>query len=330
MNSLSGVVHEDFKRILAGFLRRFGEADGVVKYREFLELNGLDECKGYRPSTQFESFHWVEPLISMYREDAGAKYYKVVALTANVSMNNNDFSDYSRLVKSEGSMNWRPVNMNHDHGRWLEFPRTRVDLAKADDLSIEAILRVDNLDGWLQELIEAKKVVHPSIECRRLPDSMGGEYHFTGMALLEKGVAVPGDPLTTIEPLFMNESIGSQACRVIDGEVVCNGSGKEVVDMVEKIKENRVVDELQELVESKDRRILDLQGFIRVQEGKLLKLKVEHESFVDEVQEPLKRLQVSNRRNRAMLRSVLQAMAKNNQLFVDDDGKVVDPDTAGY
>jgi len=239
-------MHGDFKRILDSFIHRFGEADGNAKFLRFIELNGLNPGKDYRPSTQFENFQWVEPLIYMYRQDSEAKYYKVVAITANVSMNNKDYSDYTKMVKSQSSMNWRPVNMNHDHNRWVPFPRTRVDIAKADDLSIEAILRVDNLDKWLQELIDSGAVLHPSIEARLLPEEMGGDYHFTGMALLEKGVSVPGDPLTTIEPLFMNESIGKQACKIMDGKIVCE-TVKIAGNVSNIIKENETMIEKEDI-----------------------------------------------------------------------------------
>jgi hypothetical protein len=197
-------MHPDFERILTLFLKRYG-AEAKDKFVNFVRRNGLNILKAYDPTVQFkESFEWVEPLIQPYKNDTEAKYYLVRALTANISQNNNDYSDFANMQNAASSLSWRPVNINHDHNRWLPYPRTRVDFSNANELSIEATLRVDNQDAWLQKLLDSGDILHPSIEGR--PNIIGG-YHFTGMALLERGVALPGDPLTEILPLAFNESV---------------------------------------------------------------------------------------------------------------------------
>ncbi len=219
-------LHPDFKRILNTFTRHFGDEDGAGRFGIFLDQNSLDPAKAYNPAVQFtESFSWVEPLISFYKQDKQAKYYLVRALTANISMNNNDYSDWQQMQQAAKSLSDRPVNINHDHTRWLPYPRTRVDFTRADDLSVEATLRVDNADAWLQRKLDEKEILHPSIEGR--PDPAGG-YHFNGLALLEKNAELPGDPLTEIQPLFLNESISKAACRLIDGKLVCECQANEV------------------------------------------------------------------------------------------------------
>ncbi len=219
-------MHHDFTRILKLFQKRFGEDMGREKFHHFVDINRLDVSKQYSPSTQFkESFQWVEPLITLYRQDTEAKYYKTIALNAIVSLNNNDYEDYDAMKYASKSMNYRPLNYNHDHSQWLSFPRTRADFAKADDLAVETILRIDNADLRLQKQMdhdpsipENEWINHVSIEGR--PEPWGG-YHFTGLALLQKGYQLPGDPLTQIEPLFMNESIGAQVCKIMNGRIEC-------------------------------------------------------------------------------------------------------------
>ena len=217
------LMHADFTRIFSLFVRRYG-ALAKEKFDSFIEKNGLDILKAYNPKVQFkESFEWVEPLIQSYTTDSEAKYYLVRALTANISMNNNDYSDFAKMQSAAPTLSWRPVNLNHDHEKWLPYPRTRVDFSNANELSVEATLRVDNRDKWLQDKLDKNEIIHPSIEGR--PSPTGG-YHFTGLALLEKGVELAGDPLTEILPLAFNESI-----RIVEPHV--DGYAQLVKDVLE-------------------------------------------------------------------------------------------------
>jgi hypothetical protein len=214
-------MHADFERILKTFLSHYGES-GLNKFEAFIQLNKLKVDRAYTPQAQFkESFSWVEPLIQSYKEDKDAKYYKIIALTANISMNNNDYSDYDKMQQAASSLTYRPVNLNHDHNTWLPFPRTRIDFTKAEDMSVEGTLRVDNQDKWLQDRIDRGDIAQVSIEGRPEPEGMNQGYHFTGLALLERGVELPGDPLTEIQPLFLNESVGKAVCKLIDGQLIC-------------------------------------------------------------------------------------------------------------
>ena len=217
--------------------------------------NEIDPAKPYNPQVQFtESFSWVEPLITYYKQDNEAKYYLVRALTANISMNNNDYSDWTQMQQAAGTLSWRPVNLNHNHNKFLPFPRTRVDFTRAEDLSVEATLRVDNADKWLQDMLDKKQILHPSIEGRATPD---GNYQFTAMALLEAGVELPGDPLTEILPLMFNESVGKQICKMIDGKMVCNCQMEAKKQLNEENpEEKKTISELK-----KDKSTLELEVF---------------------------------------------------------------------
>jgi hypothetical protein len=229
-------VHPDFQRIINLFFKRYRVDEAIEKFGKFVMRNSLNLSKAYNPKVQFqESFEWVEPLIQQYATDSEAKYYLVRALTANISMNNNDYSDFAKMQSAAPTLSWRPVNINHDHTRWLPYPRTRVDFSNANELSVEATLRVDNQDLWLQKLLDSGKIVHPSIEGRPSPTG----YHFTGMALLDKGVELPGDPLTEILPLAFNESVGKSICEFKGGKMVCECTTTSEVkkNMNESVKE---------------------------------------------------------------------------------------------
>jgi hypothetical protein len=221
-------IHSDFERIIGLFFTRYKASEAIQKFSSFIFKNGLNLAKAYNPKVQFqESFEWIEPLIRPYKEDTEAKYYLVTALTADISMNNVDYGPEDRLAREDSSMNWRPVNINHDHSKWLPYPRTRVDFSAANEFSLEATLRVDNQDAWLQKMLDNGEIVHPSIEGR--PHPISGRYHFTGLALLEKGVELPGSPLSEIVPLVFNESVGKSICEFKGGKMVCECSLQEAV-----------------------------------------------------------------------------------------------------
>lgn len=214
-----------FQRIQGLFQKRFGVEEGLSKFELFLANNDLDPTKDYNVKSQYEAYEWIEPLIKFYRQDDEAKYYAVTALTCNVSMNNNDYSDWTKMQHAAETLSWRPINLNHDHSKWLSFPRTRVDFGKANDLCVEATIRVDNHDRDLQDKLDSGDIIHPSIEAR---GNLQGGYTFTGLALLEKGEKLPGDPLTEILPIFISEAIGSEICKIThDGTLDCGCIVKE-------------------------------------------------------------------------------------------------------
>lgn len=239
-------LHPDFMRILKLFVTRYGEDGGLLKFGEFLKANRLDPSKSYSPKVQFrEDFQWVEPLIQKYREDTHAKYYLIRCLTANISLNNNDYSDYETMKAAAGSMHYRPVNIDHYHdatfaglgspGGYLSYPRTRMDFTMADDLSVEGTLRVDNHDALFQMMLdhdpsipEDEWIVHPSIEGR---PNVGGRspsegYHFTGISFLRKGRKLPGDPLTEIIPLMLHEALSESIQATFVDRMENEGKGE--------------------------------------------------------------------------------------------------------
>jgi len=236
--------HPSFLRVLDLYLSRYGRELGEDKFSYFLVRNGLDPSKSYDPHTQFnESFTWAEPYIRFMKEDKQAKYYAVRALHAIISLNNNDYTDWGDMERAAMSMNYRPLNYNHDHDRWIPYPRTRVEYAKAEDMCVELILRVDNQDAYLQKQLdhdpsipEKEWINHPSIEGRPMLGGAEKGYHFTALAMLEKGYHIPGDPLSEIFPIMMEGVQGGEVCLMVNGEKVClecDAALKEGTDMNE-------------------------------------------------------------------------------------------------
>lgn len=231
-------IHPSFHRVKCLFELRYGPDLGAQKYINFLDMNGLRQDQPYGRIFQpfreavdediAEAFDWAKPHISFLRSDSNAKYYTVKAIHAIVSMNNKDYTDYPEMMAAAKSMNYRPVNLNHNHKEWFPYPRTRLDYAKAEDFTVEGILRVDNADKRLQQMLDHDVAIpkkewihHASIEGRPDLGGMENGYHFTGISLLQVGYKLPGDPLSEIMPLFKESAEVGGACLFIDGERVC-------------------------------------------------------------------------------------------------------------
>ena len=224
-------MHRDFKKILADFLKIFKD-EGYKKFDNFIQSYRFNVTRSY--SSQItreclngtcEAFQWVEPFIKYLREDDTGKYYKVRALTATTSMNNNDYSREERIEKSARTLTYRPLNINHDYSRWLPFPDNRVDWAEYEDNAVECIIRISNEQRIIQNKIENGEIVNPSIEARPIGGNYVGDryvpeaWNFTGMALLEKDKTIPGVPSTYgIEPLFLNEGMAERLVESLSVE----------------------------------------------------------------------------------------------------------------
>lgn len=221
-------MHADFLWVLKKYIRQWGE-EGVKKFYAWVERAKVNITRPYLISTQrvqeclggiCEAFHWVEPLITYYKEDDSATYWKALALTANVSMNRNDYENAYELAKASSSMRNKPLNWNHSHEMWLPFPEARVDLASFEDNGLECIIKIPNdlkhyeENKLVNDMIRDGEIIHVSVE----GDPHGSveteqgvaplDYTFTALALLENDKTLPGDPLTMLEPLFLRESMG--------------------------------------------------------------------------------------------------------------------------
>lgn len=139
-------MHKDFQKILKKFKKQYGDKKGEELFYAWLNKHDLDDTKAYDPEEQLheefniiEAFNWVnEPLLQFYKRDNDAIYWKVKALTANVSQNKNDYSDVGQLRRAAPTLGWRPLNWNHNHNTFLPFPEARVDLSAFEDDSVES------------------------------------------------------------------------------------------------------------------------------------------------------------------------------------------------
>ncbi len=229
-------VHVDFIKVLSDFIKIFGKKEGHKKYDEMVVSYKLDVSKPYTNQDQIkecwgglcEAYNWAKPLIRYLKADKEAKYWKVRALTANVSMGpaRADYTDLVELERAAPTLTWRPLNLNHDHSKTLPFPENRVDWAEYEDNAVECIIRIHNSQPEVQQALENGDIVNPSIEGeprggyrtkdgRRVPKF----YNFTALALLEKGVTLPGVPATYgFEPLVFNESLGRSLAESLSME----------------------------------------------------------------------------------------------------------------
>lgn len=224
----SGDMHMHFLKILQNYQRYWGKVIGRNKFVQWLKKLKLDPTKAYAVQTQYEclegacqvvkeAFRWLDEdpgLIQFYMEDEEAKYYKCLALTANVSMNDNDYEDEKQLNRAAWTLGWRPLNLNHDQDTTLAFPANRVDLSAYEDRGVECVIRVHNDREDVQDKIDDGDIAHVSIEGKPRGRQATGKgtapknYNFTALGLLETGESLPGDPVTYLEPLFVNESMG--------------------------------------------------------------------------------------------------------------------------
>lgn len=262
-------MHIDFKKILQDFLSLFGDL-GKQKFEDFLKDYRLNPELSYGSQITreclngvCEAFQWTKPFIRFYREDDGGRYYKLRALTATVSMNKNVYDELEKIERSARTLTYRPLNINHDHSKWLRFPENRVDWAEFEDKAVECVIRIDNSRRDIQRMIESGEIVNPSIEARPIGgiQAEDGSYvpeawNFTGMALLEKDVTLPGVPTTYgIELLSFNEGMAKGLVESLsvendgeEGELEKEPmkSAKDVISLPDRDSSQEQNDEMQE------------------------------------------------------------------------------------
>lgn len=223
--------HEDFQRILNNFVKFF-EEDGFEMYIDFLTLNHLNDLVSYRDNLIQESFEWTDEYIKYWRMDENAKYYRTRLITANVSMNENDYTNPADMRYASSNLAWRPLNLDHNHGLRLRFPDNRIEIGKMSEKGdcIEAVIRVANdaramdTGELIQELIKQRIIVHPSIEanpmCSVSYEADGRKvpicgYRIEETALLRVGKSLPGDPLSRIYNMPLNEALSKRLLESI-------------------------------------------------------------------------------------------------------------------
>lgn len=215
-------IHPSFQKILSQFTARYGDAEGKKRFYMWLNNRGLDDTKAYSTAQiqHKESFQWAKPLIKMFKQDKEAKYYQVEAHFAVNSMNNNIYT-LDELLQAVHTLPGQHVDLNHNLD-WI-MPSIEITAAMVEDECAECILRVPNgtVDAKgrdAQECFDTGIYHAPSIEAdnRGVIQSVEGNQvlglSYTGLAVLDEE-ALPGIPLTTIQPL---ESLMVEAFKVVE------------------------------------------------------------------------------------------------------------------
>jgi hypothetical protein len=152
-----------------------------------------------------ESFQWAEelyPILKQFENEEGVSFYKVIAATSDIRNNNGRIYTRKEHEVAAASLSERPLNINHEKTRTLEFPQNQVVAARYEDGHVECIIQV--ADPETNRMIESGEINHVSVEGVYLDEKKNTsdtEYptslHYRALALLTQNDE-PGDPQTRI------------------------------------------------------------------------------------------------------------------------------------
>lgn len=175
-----------------------------------------------------ESFQWAQqlwPILKQFEND-GVNYYKVIASNADIRNRNNRVYTTEELNRAASSLSERPLNINHDPAKQLDFPENQVMVARFEEGHVECIIQI--ADKKIQKMIESCELNAVSIEGMYLDGSKNTneiEYpsslHFQALALLTRD-DTPGDPFTRI----LKESLTFAIPGVIMEKLVTAGTSE--------------------------------------------------------------------------------------------------------
>lgn len=232
-------IHPSFQKILSQFTGRYGDAEGKKRYYMWLNKLNLDDTKPYSNNQLKkeeclkgdgckhdcakclkESFQWAKPLIKLFKQDKEAKYYQVEAHFAVSSMNNNVYT-LPEMMDAIHLLPGQHVDLNHNL-EWTMKP-LEISAAMIEDECAECIIRVPNesVDAKgrdCQACFEDGTYHSVSIEADSdgiIQTSEGNQIvglKYTGLAVLDEE-ALPGIPLTTIQPL---EKLMVEAFKLVE------------------------------------------------------------------------------------------------------------------
>jgi hypothetical protein len=237
----------DFERIHGDFLKFF-PSEGESLYHDFLAQNGLDETKPYTVKDQMrESFEWIEPKLEFWKQVKDAKYYKAYLKAMSISMNKNDYTNRKHFEYAGSNLGWRALDVDHSDDMVLPFPENRLESGQIGTNNvIEAVIRVSDsavapdTGESVQELIEKGEIVHPSIMAYPICGTHKENgvnvptcgYEIERVALLRKSRELPGDPLSRVFPLPLNESLSKKLVENLG----FSGDPKQKPEKEEKMK----------------------------------------------------------------------------------------------
>ena len=222
-------LHSDFIKIQNEFTNYYCKSpvscdQGTFEFNSWINDLGLDTSKPYGKS--MEAFVWAKDMITKYKEDEDATYWKVLFAFPITSMNYNVYTE----KEIEASVQTVTTNLggvpslNHweDTRELFAAGGVKYVAANYEDGACEAILKVPNAficpmcgkDKTLNSLIENKKIVNVSLEASCTlgtgPDGktcMGLVFDPPTLLTVD---TLPGIPLAKIFPLekLVREAVG--------------------------------------------------------------------------------------------------------------------------
>jgi len=214
---LNDLRHIDFQRIYDEFCTYYKERGrGESEYYSWLKALELDEANEY--GRAYESFKWAKDMLSLFKEDADNKYYKILVGFPIKSMNGNVYKERD-LIAAALSLKGKHPSLNHKGEYWFSpanllntWGNLTIKGGKYEDGAVEAILQVPKsavcpiCDGArMTTLIDEQRIVNVSLEgvCAGVcTDGSCEGFTFTDppFTLLTTDV-LPGIPLARIKPL---------------------------------------------------------------------------------------------------------------------------------
>jgi hypothetical protein len=209
--------HQDFERIKKEFENYYCKGvspcpKGEYEYYQWLNALRLDENLCYGQT--HESFQWAKNMLSLIKEDADNKYYKVLVAFPIKSMNSNVYKERD-LIAAAMTLKGCCPSINHKDEFWLskqnpvnKWGTATVEGAQYEDGAVEVILKVPKTtkcpvcsnDEKLYQLIDSKKIVNVSLEGMSTNQEGGFRFNEKGFTLLTSNV-LPGIPLARIFPI---------------------------------------------------------------------------------------------------------------------------------
>lgn len=164
-------------------------------------------------------FEFVAPQFTLRSEASdGAKIYDIRAISVTVTGNRREYTR-KELTLAARSLSYRPLNINHDHSKFLPYPENETLVMDFDPIQDAVVGQMIVKDEWTNKQIEQGKIRKLSIEqfptrgekCDLSKCTQEGVV-FTALGLLTEDVQA-GDPSTKIKEHFeFTESYTCEDC----------------------------------------------------------------------------------------------------------------------
>jgi hypothetical protein len=207
--------HSDFEKVRNEFITYYkSDSKGNSEYYKWLTDMHLDEKLSYGQT--HESFTWAKDMIEQVKEDADAKYYKVLLGFPTRSMNGNIYKERN-LIAAALAIKGKSPDMNHKSQFWFSpenkynrWGTVTTEAAKYEDGAVEVLMKVPKTTlcpvcGYgepLYKLIDKKKIVNVSLNGEAVgPEHEGFRFNEDIPYTLLTNNVLPGFPMARIFPI---------------------------------------------------------------------------------------------------------------------------------